>query len=176
MKKTLSVLCLLAAFLVFLPLDSFGSSKKEMLVGKWEYSMNVSQSGVDAKINGTYTFNNDGSYMHDFVMPIQDEEDGMTVSMTVKGYQSGKWNLVGDVIYITNNGCDAKLIKANVYNEWIGTYDATSSDLKELENDFLPGLLSALSEDETDEIAALTPTILVLKSDGETITLSRVKQ
>ncbi len=175
MKKVLSVLCLLAAFLVCLPLTSCGNSKKEKLVGKWEYSMTVSEDGVDMELSGTLTFNRDGSYRHDFVMPLSQEEEGVAVCMTVKGYQAGEWELSGDDIYTTINNCDAKLTRAKIYNEWLGSYDATGSDLRELENDIIPGFVSQIQADEVDEITTLTSNTLVLTSDGMTLTCTRVQ-
>lgn len=175
MKKTLSVLCLIAAFLVCLPLTSCGNSKKENLVGKWKYSMTMSEDGVDMELSGSFTFNKDGSYRHDFVMPLQQEEDGIAVSMTVKGYQSGEWDVIGSDLYTTINSCDAKLTRAKFYNEWLGSYDATGSDLRELENEIIPGFVSSIQEDEVNEITTLTSNTLVLNDDGVTLTCTRVQ-
>ena len=175
MKKTLSVLCLLAAFLVCLPLTSCDNSKKEKLIGKWKYSMTVSEDGVDMELSGSFTFNKNGAYRHDFVMPLRQEEDGIAVSMTVKGYQSGEWDVIGSDLYTTINSCDAKLTRVKVHNDWLGSYDVTGSDLRELENEYIPDIISGLHEDEVDEITTLTSNTLVLTSDGETLTCTRVQ-
>ncbi len=175
MKKTFSILCLLAAFLVCLPLASCGNSKKEKLVGKWEYSMTMSEGGVDVTLSGSFTFGKDGAYRHDFVMPLQQEEDGTVISMTVKGYQSGEWDLIGSDLYTTINSCDAKLTKARIYNEWLGSYDATGSDLRELENEVIPGFISQIQDDEVNEITTLTSNTLVLTDEGVTLTCTRVQ-
>ena len=176
MKKTLSVLCLLAAFLVCLPLTSCDNSKKEKLIGKWEYSMTMSEGGIDMELSGSFTFKKDGSYRHDFVMPIQQEEEGIAVSMTVKGYQSGEWDVIGSYLYTTINSCDAKLTRVRYHNDWLGYYDATGSDLREIENEYIPFIISELQGDEVDEITTLTSNTLVLTSDGETLTCTRVQK
>lgn len=175
MKKTLSVLCLLAAFLVCLPLTSCDNSKKEKLIGKWKYSMTVSEDGVDMELSGSFTFNKDGSYRHDFVMPLRQEEDGIAVSMTVKGYQSGEWDVIGSDLYTTINSCDAKLTKAKMYNELLGSLGFTGSDLRELESEVISPFVSGLPKDEVDEITTLTSNTLALTSDGETLTCTRVQ-
>ncbi len=176
MKKTLSVLCLLAAFLVCLPLTSCDNSKKEKLIGKWEYSMNMSEGGIDMELRGSFTFNKDGSYRHDFLVPFQHEEEGIAVSMTVKGYQSGEWDVIGSYLYTTINSCDAKLTRAKFHNDWLGSYDATGSDLRKLENEYIPVLVSALQEDEVNEITTLTSNTLVLTDDDVTFTCTRVQK
>ncbi len=175
MKKTLSVLCLLAAFLVCLPLTSCDNSKKEKLVGKWKYTMTMSEDGVDAIFSGSLTFGSDGAYRHDFVVPGQQEEDGTTIIMTIKGYQSGEWDVIGSDLYTTINSCDAKLTKVKFYNEWLGFYDATGSDLRELEDEIIPDLISSLQEDEVDEITTLTSNTLALTGDSVTVTCTRVQ-
>ena len=176
MKKTLSVLCLLAAFLVCLPLTSCDYSKEEKLIGKWKCSMTMSEESADATISGTFTFNKDGSYRLDFVMPLRQEEDGTVTSMTIKGYQSGEWYVIGSDLYTTTNSCDAKLTKAKIYNEWLGSYDVTGSDLRELEDEFIPDLVSALQEDdEADEITTLTSNTLGLTFEGMTLICTRVQ-
>ncbi len=175
MKKTLNVLWLLAAFLVCLPLTSCDNSKKEKLIGKWEYSMTMSEGGIDAEISGSLTFKKDGSFRHDFVMPMQQEEEDIAVSMTFKGYQSGEWDVIGSDLYTTINSCDAKLARVKFHNDWLGSYDATGSDLREIENEYIPGLVSELQGDEVDEITTLTSNTLVLTSDGETFTCTRVQ-
>lgn len=175
MKKTLSVLCLLAAFLVCLPLTSCDNSKKEKLIGKWKYSMTMSEGGIDAALTGSFTFGSDGAYRHDFVMPLQQDEDGTTIIMTIKGYQSGEWDVIGSDLYTTINSCDAKLTKAKIYNEWLGFYDATGSDLRELEDEFIPGLISSIQGDEVNEITTLTSNTLTLTDDGVTLTCTRVQ-
>lgn len=175
MKKTLSVLCLLAAFLVCLPLTSCDNSKKEKLIGKWEYSLTMSEDGVDMELSGSFTFNKNGAYRHDFVMPLRQEEDGIVVSMTVKGYQSGEWDVIGSDLYTTINSCDAKLTKAKMYNELLGSLGFTGSDLRELENEYIPAFVSGLQEDEVNEITTLTSNTLALTSDGETLTCTRVQ-
>lgn len=175
MKKTLSVLCLLAAFLVCLPLTSCDNSKKEKLIGKWKYSMTVSEDGVDMELSGSFTFNKNGAYRHDFVMPLRQEEDGIAVSMTVKGYQSGEWDVIGSDLYTTINSCDAKLTKAKMYNELLGSLGFTGSDLRELESEVISPFVSGLPKDEVDEITTLTSNTLALTSDGETLTCTRVQ-
>ena len=175
MKKTLSVLCLLAAFLVCLPLTSCDNSKKEKLIGKWKYSMTVSEDGVDMELSGAFTFNKNGAYRHDFVMPLRQEEDGIAVSMTVKGYQSGEWDVIGSDLYTTINSCDAKLTKAKMYNELLGSLGFTGSDLRELESEVISPFVSGLPKDEVDEITTLTSNTLALTSDGETLTCTRVQ-
>lgn len=176
MKKTLNVLWLLAAFLVCLPLTSCDNSKKEKLIGKWEYSMTMSEGGIDAELRGSFTFKKDGSYRHDFVVPFQQEEDGIAVSMTIKGYQSGEWDVIGSYLYSTINSCDAKLTRAKFHNDWLGSYDATGSDLRKLENEYIPVLVSALQEDEVNEITTLTSNTLVLTDDDVTFTCTRVQK
>lgn len=175
MKKTLSVLCLLAAFLVCLPLTSCDNSKKEKLIGKWKYSMTVSEGGIDVTLSGSFTFGSDGAYRHDFVMPLQQEEYGTAVSMTVKGYQSGEWDVIGSDLYTTINSCDAKLTRAKVHNDWLGSYDATGSDLRELEDEVIPGFISSIQGDEVNEITTLTSNTLGLTYDGVTLTCTRVQ-
>lgn len=175
MKKTLSVLCLLAAFLVCLPLTSCDNSKKEKLIGKWKYSMTVSEDGVDMELSGSFTFNKNGAYRHDFVMPLRQEEDGIAVSMTVKGYQSGEWDVIGSDLYTTINSCDAKLTKAKMYNELLGSLGFTGSDLRELEDEVIPGFISSIQGDEVNEITTLTSNTLGLTYDGVTLTCTRVQ-
>ncbi len=175
MKKTLSVLCLLAAFLVCLPLTSCDNSKKEKLVGKWKYSMTMSEDGIGATLSGSFTFGSDGAYRHDFEMPLRQEEDGIAVSMTITGYQSGEWDIIGSDLYTTINSCDAKLTKAKIYNEWLGSYDATGSDLRELEDEVIQSIISSIQGDDVNEITTLTSNTLALTDDGVTLTCTRVQ-
>lgn len=176
MKKTLDFIYLLAAFLVCLPLASCGSSSsKNKLAGKWEYSFAHSEGGVSVGLSGTFTFSKDGAYKHDFAMPLQQENDGVVVNMAVNGYQSGEWDVVGNELHVTVKSCDVKVTKASAYNELLGSYDVTGSELKELEDIYLSDVKSSLLVDEVDEITSLTPTTLVLASNGETITCTKVQ-
>lgn len=136
----------------------------------------MSEDGVDGTVSGTFTFNKDGSFLHDFVVPLQQEEDGTVTSMTIKGYLSGEWDVIGSDLYMTFNSCDAKLTKAKIYNDWLGFYDVTGSDLRELESEVISPFVSGLPKDEVDEITTLTSNTLVMTSDGETLTCTRVQK
>lgn len=137
--------------------------------------MTMSEGGVDMELSGSFTFNKNGAYRHDFVMPLRQEDYGTAVSMTVKGYQSGEWDVIGSDLYTTINSCDAKLTKAKIYNDWLGSYDATGRDLRELENKVIPAFVSSIQGDEVNEITTLTSNTLGLTYDGVTLTCTRVQ-
>lgn len=175
MKKALSFLYLIAAMLVCLPLTSCGNSTKNKLVGRWEFSESLPE--IDGNVRGTLSLQKGDSFRMDFVMTLKEEEaDGTKVTMTVTGYQSGEWDLMGDdMLYCDVTSCNAKVTKAKVYTWLTGWYDADSSDLEEFNALFIGNIKAALTTTSIDDIISLESNSFTTRDDeGTTITYTRL--
>ncbi len=175
MKKALSFLYLIAAILVCLPLTSCGNSSKNKLVGRWEFSESIPD--IDGTLNGTLTLKENDSFRADFVMTFkEEEEDGTKVQMTVTGYKSGEWDVIGDdMLYCDASSCDAKVSNAKIYTWLTGWYNADSSDLEELNAMFIGAVKAALFDTSTDDIISLEANSFTTRDDdGTTVTYTRV--
>ena len=184
MKQKLHILFVIAVAL--LGLTACQKSTKDQLVGTWHYVKTMTIDDNTVRIEGTDTYNEDGTYsgVANAVYTADTEIEGVSVQIKM-GFsfkQTGEWTVNDKEIVTTPTSEGVKVTSMRSYDPSDGSFigELTGNELKEFSNEFADYLKEILLEASTERILVLKENKYVTESTDEdggktTCTYNRLK-
>ena len=184
MKQKLHILFAIAVILM--GLTACQKSTKDQLVGTWHCVKTMTIDDNTVRIEGTDTYNEDGTYsgVANAVYTADTEIEGVSVQikMGVSFKHTGEWTVNDKEIVFTPTSGGVKVTSRRIYDPSDGSLivELTGNELKEFSNEFADEIKEGLLEASTERILVLKENKYVTESTDEdggktTFTYNRLK-